>query len=871
MIQRRRPIESAIAERKMFNMGGMAVPMPQPTYMDLMQQGIMGMPQQPQGIMASSQPLVDAIAADANNPYGGDTLSMAQGGVAKFQRGGLSRTQSSSMALPYATDQQMAAAQASADKQAPFAPVKGARPTIGIGESPEDMLRRRGMRPSELVNEMFPYSASTGRDFMGPLMMRPGFVGTDPRGESSPIERGGEFVANFIDQAARGLSQVSNSFGRTIKDIGEGLVTRAPQDVGSATIISQVSAVNDALRRMPKVLGVSDEELGATIKDIAEAATTAQPGISGDELSARIAEGVLSKYEGPLSEGYAMARDDANRRIVDAAPQEGFPTPQLGYEMAAEDADRTLVDGVAEAEYQNELNSKIKGYRIAMAESARPGGNPDAQMKFTQELLANPNYDREFKDAVFEAGDVGFSEEPAEAPATGDESTRDAPRPTEKPPAPENAFEGLVPRGEEEEDATTGAAPSASTAAATPDTSAAAQVAKAFDKPMTKPEAKKTIEDYKKQFMEAMPEYEGVSEEEKGYRFIEAGLRVMAGQSPNAIENIANGLKGLGTEFAKDEKEKRDWDRTVNLSAAKYALSNVKADRTAAAALAKERRARVEYVANKAGVDPRNGRKFKKGDVLPFTAGDVHDGVLGKFAPGTVVLPKTFGAIQDGLAAADKFLREGRIKYSDYQKDRKTYAGATKNLLSGLQMKLLIGDAAEIIKNNPKAITGATSFLKRATDDVLNAVGIQEKERSGYLSRLKASESAKYQAIMKRIGTKMITQILNEGNRTVSDADRKRVDELVGAYGDYFSGFAASEGALRIKLEGLATDIDSGIQEAQASMDMIEGSYNNRLNAENYQLLQQFKQSRFGRFQSQDYNLFRIGEDGVYRRQRGRQ
>ena len=149
MIERRRPIESAIAERKMFNMGGMAASMPQPTYMDLMQQGIMGMPQQPmgvpqqpQGIMASSQPLVDAIAADANNPYGGDTLSMAQGGVAKFQRGGLSRTQSSSMALPYATDQQMAAAQASADKQAPFAPVKGARPTIGIGESPEDMLRR---------------------------------------------------------------------------------------------------------------------------------------------------------------------------------------------------------------------------------------------------------------------------------------------------------------------------------------------------------------------------------------------------------------------------------------------------------------------------------------------------------------------------------------------------------------------------------------------------------------------------------------------------------------------------------------------------------------------------------------------------------
>ena len=343
----------------------------------------------------------------------------------------------------------------------------------------------------------------------------------------------------------------------------------------------------------------------------------------------------------------------------------------------------------------------------------------------------------------------------------------------------------------------------------------------------------------------------------------------MAGKSSNAITNIAEGLKGLGPELMKGAKEKREWDRTVNLSAAKYALSNVKADRTAAAALAKERRARVEYVANKAGVDPRDGRKFKKGDVLPFTAGDVHDGVLGKFAPGTVVLPKTFSAIQDGIAAANTLLNKGKIKYSDYQRDRKDYAGATKNLLSGLQMKLLIGDAAEIIKNNPKAITGATSFLKRATDDVLNAIGIQEKKRSGYLADLKASESAKYQAIMKRIGTKMITQILNEGNRTVSDADRRRVDELVGAYGDYFSGFAASEGALRIKLEGLATDIDFGIQEAQASMDVIEGSYNNRLNADRYNLLQRYKRTRFDRFQGQEYNLFRIGEDGVYRRQRG--
>ena len=138
--------------------GGMVAPMPQPTYMDLMPQQ-MGIPREAQGIMASSQPLVDAIAGDANNPAGGDTLSMAQGGVAQFDRGGVGRTRGG-------------------------APTRGPATQLGLGAAPEEMERRRkliagslgeGMR-SELVREMFPYSASTGRSLLGPEMMRPGIV-----------------------------------------------------------------------------------------------------------------------------------------------------------------------------------------------------------------------------------------------------------------------------------------------------------------------------------------------------------------------------------------------------------------------------------------------------------------------------------------------------------------------------------------------------------------------------------------------------------------------------------------------------------------------------------------------------------------------
>lgn len=122
-----------------------------------------------------------------------------------------------------------------------------------------------------------------------------------------------------------------------------------------------------------------------------------------------------------------------------------------------------------------------------------------------------------------------------------------------------------------------------------------------------------------------------MSEEEKGYRFIEAGLRVMAGQSSNAIENISNGLKGLGAEFAKDEKEKRAYDRQVDLSAAKYGLENLAKDEVKAAALAKEKRTLLQKVfVVRQGQDPftYQGRLLKAGDRSIPNVGSIQDGTF---------------------------------------------------------------------------------------------------------------------------------------------------------------------------------------------------------------------------------------------------
>jgi hypothetical protein len=73
-----RPLRSVLANRKLFQGGGM-VGTGNPMAMANMQ---------PAGILASSPNLINAVANDAINPQGGPTLSMADGGIAKFHEGG---------------------------------------------------------------------------------------------------------------------------------------------------------------------------------------------------------------------------------------------------------------------------------------------------------------------------------------------------------------------------------------------------------------------------------------------------------------------------------------------------------------------------------------------------------------------------------------------------------------------------------------------------------------------------------------------------------------------------------------------------------------------------------------------------------------
>jgi len=119
------------------------------------------------------------------------------------------------------------------------------------------------------------------------------------------------------------------------------------------------------------------------------------------------------------------------------------------------------------------------------------------------------------------------------------------------------------------------APPEADGKAETEPSTAAQVVVNAFENKNPPGAPAKTKEQYIQEFKEGLPKYEGMSEEEKGFTIMEAGFRVMAGQSSNAIENIGKGLKGISKEFVADKKARRAYDQQVDMSAAKYGLGAI--------------------------------------------------------------------------------------------------------------------------------------------------------------------------------------------------------------------------------------------------------------------------------------------------------
>ena len=324
---------------------------------------------------------------------------------------------------------------------------------------------------------------------------------------------------------------------------------------------------------------------------------------------------------------------------------------------------------------------------------------------------------------------------------------------------------------------------------------------------------------FKEEFKNAMPKYQGMSNEEKGNAWIKMGMAIAAGQSSSTITNIANGVLSTIDEFADDPKQKREFEMKVALAGSKYALGRLNEERVKAESLDKEGRVLLDYVASKPFTF--NGKEYAKGDPFQITRAQFDEGALGDLPAGAVVQPAIFSDMEDTLQAIQDFeatkLGSG-AKLESWIKERDLYTTTLDSMKSGINMRMYLGEATDLINNGD--IMGASGYLRQGFDRALNAVGLT----AGQLQKFRTSNRDMYNAKMKQIGTQMLTKILNEGTKTISDNDRKRVEDLIATMTDFSAGTVNID-VVNEKIIALDNQIEKGLQKDALQLKTIEATW----------------------------------------------
>jgi hypothetical protein len=722
----------------------------------------------PTGILASSPSLIDAVAQDAMNVQGGPTVRMAEGGIVrKMSTGG------------------MAARQRLIGTRTPQI-IRG----TGSSLTPPDLDPGAiGLLPAEqLFLETDP--ERTIRIFDPKL--RSGQAGMDvttPAGETtSPIGRAiyklGQFVSPVRDLAQRvaGAADVATqkqSPSLTDDDLYFfGLLEKTQPGANQSKII------RDMIERRP--------DLQTEIMSLSKQAVASSPNIGRDDLMNVVAKGLdaeaLDKADRAMLEGYGLDPD-----AMVQVPGYSRAYPQRIF--------TELEDEGREDEYDQKFAQDVD---LGIVPSD-PGQDDTLGEEDIQDREIGPEASQdEFEDPMGKE---------RRAKAQG----RRFPLPPRKPDAniaggSQNEIEALGTPADAKD--------------------AAEQVRQTFDKPDMKPEeTKRGMEYYLDQFKGAVPKYEGMSESEKGMLIAEAGLRVMAGQSPQAIENIAKGLQGVSKEFIADKKAKRAYDQQINLSAAKYALQAVRKDEERVAALAKEKRAQKQFIVKNSFTE--NGVKYEPGSLYIGTVGQLTTPEFASNVLPNLTTEGVYKEILDSKAKAAKLFRrvgEGKGAPTVKQLDEALAGYNTLADEARTSAKMLTMIDSSIVTNAEGKVTGLTSWASRKLDSLKNSIGMKkELTLLDSISSKKGADSKEYQYQQQVIANMMLKEILGEGSKNVSNIDRDLAQQIVGLMSDA-GAITANPRLLNQRLQNVRGLVDQGLNRRLRDMKNKEFSWQNILN-----------------------------------------
>jgi hypothetical protein len=307
----------------------------------------------------------------------------------------------------------------------------------------------------------------------------------------------------------------------------------------------------------------------------------------------------------------------------------------------------------------------------------------------------------------------------------------------------------------------------------------------------------KTVQDFMKEYTDAAPKYEGT---DKRLLLAQIGFAIAAGESPNAMQNIANGLLAGSDMMLKDKAAKDEFNRQVQLSAMQYGFGEAASQR------ALERQF-TDYVASREVT--YRGKKYGPNESVPV----LHSDIIGGRMPDGVVsesmndaMLTTDATIRKALVEAEK---EGRLAPEQYRQTIAELDKAASDFSKARNTIPLI--ESSIIRNADGMVTGLKANAMKAINQAASFVNID-------LGAEYESPQA-YDSAMQTVAARMVQDILGESGANISNVDRELVANIVGvAAGGYGNAFKDPQ-VLNAKLQEI-------LQQAEGKQQSALDTYN---------------------------------------------
>jgi hypothetical protein len=286
---------------------------------------------------------------------------------------------------------------------------------------------------------------------------------------------------------------------------------------------------------------------------------------------------------------------------------------------------------------------------------------------------------------------------------------------------------------------------------------------------------KSEIASFIKEFKDVMPDYEGKTEYEKGMDLVALAAAIGAGKSTHALVNVAEGLKETIPLFTSDEKEKREFEKQINLTSAQYGLEQYNLERTQAKA--DERQVFTYYDKSKVNDENPYGTMtmismadiIKNGGKLP--KGFTSEAVVLKEIDELKALEKlTFDALK---TSKDSF----RVDYKESKQLKEELDGISSSLISGAVGRKTIDSFLNILNDPDQSVTGAKGAFFELFRKGLATLGMENKKYNTRAERI----------IDMKILLQKIIPITLGSTQSANSISNRDVELLANAYLD--SGF----------------------------------------------------------------------------------